>query len=172
MPRGAQREIETRDPAVEPVHPFERGVFNGFNGPPRSPPVDHLGLAMAVDRLSQGGVVAVASNATRWLDPGLGKALGILDREVLGAEVAVVDQAATLDRAPIIERLFESIQHEADNCRPADPPACDLASVDVDHEGCVYLTSSEQLAGVMADQRLCTEDKVTVKSRQSSIEIT
>lgn len=58
-----------------------------------------LGLAKTVDRLGQGIVIAVVDVAHRWLDPGLGKALGILDRHVLAAAIAVVDQAATMDRS-------------------------------------------------------------------------
>src|SRR3546814_11706159 len=47
------------EPAVvEPVHPFERGIFNGLKGSPRTSPVDYLGLVKAVDRLGQGVVVA------------------------------------------------------------------------------------------------------------------
>ena len=38
---------------VEPVDPFDRGVFDGFKAAPRSTPVDHLGLVGAVDRLGQ-----------------------------------------------------------------------------------------------------------------------
>jgi len=40
-----------QSPVVEPVHPFKRGVFNGFKGPPGAPPVfrclaqDLVGLA-------------------------------------------------------------------------------------------------------------------------------
>ena len=84
---------------VEPVDPFERGVFNGLEGSPRTSSVDHLGLVKAVDRLGQGVVVAVAHAAYRRLDPGFGKALGRLDRDVLAAAVAVVDQATTMDGA-------------------------------------------------------------------------
>lgn len=40
--------------------------------------MDDLDLVKAVDRISQGVVVAVANTADRRLDPGLGKALGIL----------------------------------------------------------------------------------------------
>src|SRR3546814_4856778 len=42
--------------------------------------------------------IAVADAADRWLDPGLGKAFGVLDRYILAAAVAVVDEAATMDR--------------------------------------------------------------------------
>ena len=53
----------------------------------------------------------------------------------MAAAVAVVDQATTMDRAPIMDRLFEGIQHEAGMRRPAHPPAHNIAGVDVDHEG-------------------------------------
>ena len=44
---------------------------------------DHFGLVEAVDCLGQSVVVAVADAADRRLDPGFGKALGVLDRHVL-----------------------------------------------------------------------------------------
>jgi hypothetical protein len=50
----------------------------------------------------------------------------------LAAAVAVVDQAATMDRAPIMDRLLQGIQHEAGVRRPAHPPAHDIAGIDVD----------------------------------------
>src|SRR3546814_12365258 len=31
-------------PVVEPVDPFERGIFDSFKGSPRTSPVDHLRL--------------------------------------------------------------------------------------------------------------------------------
>ena len=45
--------------------------------------MDDLGLVEAVDRLGESVVVAVADAADRWLDAGLGQALGVLDRDVL-----------------------------------------------------------------------------------------
>ena len=53
-----------------------------------------LGLVEAVDRLGQGVVIAVAHTADRRLDAGLGEALGVLDRQVLAAAIAVMDEAA------------------------------------------------------------------------------
>ena len=35
---------------IEPVHPFEGGVFDGLERSPRAAPVDRLGLVEAVDR--------------------------------------------------------------------------------------------------------------------------
>lgn len=97
--------------------------------------MDNLGLVKTVDRLRQGVVIAVANTPDGWLDPGLGKALGILDRDILAAAVAVVDQAATVDGSPIVDRLLQGIQHETGVRRPAHPPAHDIAGVNVDHEG-------------------------------------
>lgn len=38
-------------PVVEPIHPFERGILDGFERAPWPAPVDHLGLVKAIDRL-------------------------------------------------------------------------------------------------------------------------
>ena len=71
---------------VEPVDPFERGVFDRLERPPRPTPVDHLGLVKAIDRLGQSVVIAVADATDGWLDPCLGKPFGVFDRDVLAAE--------------------------------------------------------------------------------------
>jgi len=97
--------------------------------------VDYLGSVEIIDGLGQGVVIAVPHAAHRRLDACLGKALSIPDRDVLAAPVAVVDQTATMDWAPVMDRLFQGIQHEAGMRRPARPPAYDIAGVDVDHEG-------------------------------------
>jgi len=68
---------------IEPVDPFERGIFDSFEAAPKPAQVDHLGSVEAVDRLGQSVVITVANAANRRLDPGLGKALGVLDRQVL-----------------------------------------------------------------------------------------
>lgn len=70
-------------PFVEAIHPFERDLFHGFRGSPRSPTVAHLSLVNTVDGLNQSVAVIVANTPGRWFDPGLGKALGKLDRHVL-----------------------------------------------------------------------------------------
>src|SRR5215204_7726425 len=48
---------------VEPVDPFQCRVFDGFEGSPRPPLMDDLGLVEAVDGLGQGVVIAVAHTA-------------------------------------------------------------------------------------------------------------
>lgn len=46
-----------------------------------------------------------------------------------------MDEASTMDRPPIMDRLFQGIQHEAGMRCPADPPAHDIAGEHVDYEG-------------------------------------
>lgn len=46
--------------------------------------MDHLGLVKAIDRLGQGVVITVADTPDRRLDPGLGEALGLFDRYIMG----------------------------------------------------------------------------------------
>ena len=69
---------------VEPVDPFQCRVFDGFEGSPGPPPMHDLGLVEAIDGLGQGVVITVADTADRGLDAGLGEALCVFDRQVLG----------------------------------------------------------------------------------------
>ena len=88
------------------------------NDAPRSAPMDDLGLVEAVDRFGEGVVVAVADAADRRLDAGLGQALGVFDRDVLAASVAVMDEPAAMHGPPLVERLLQRIEHEARMRRP------------------------------------------------------
>lgn len=63
------------------------------------------------------------------------KAFGVLDRRVLTASHAVVDQLATMDWPPVVDRLLEGAEHKSCMCRAAHPPATDIAGVDIDCEG-------------------------------------
>ena len=80
-------------PIVEPVDPFEGGVFNGFKGFPWSSPMDEFGLVETVDGFGQGVVVAVPDTADRRFDAGQAEPLGIADGQVLAAPVRVMDQS-------------------------------------------------------------------------------
>lgn len=120
---------------VEPIDLFERGVLDSFEAAPGSAPADHLGFVEAVDRFGQSVVVAVADTADRRLDAGLGEALGVLDRHVLRPTVAMMDQAATVGRSAIVERLFERIEDGAGVRRPAGAPAYNPSGVGIDDEG-------------------------------------
>jgi hypothetical protein len=47
---------------IEPVDPFQRGVFDIFERAPRALPVDELGLVETVDGFCQGVVITVAGS--------------------------------------------------------------------------------------------------------------
>ena len=99
---------------IEPVvGPFEGGVFDGLERSPRAVPVDRLGLVKAVDRFGQRVVVAVADAAYRRIHPGFGRALGIFDRQVLDAAVAVTHETRSPGGLAGVYRLLQGIQNEA-----------------------------------------------------------
>src|SRR6201989_352254 len=62
--------------------------------------MDHLGLVKTVDGFSQGVVVAVADAARRRLDASFGQALGVFDRHILAAPVAVMHEPPAMDGPP------------------------------------------------------------------------
>ena len=70
-------------PVVEPIDPFERCVFDGFDGAPRSASMDDLRFEETVDGFRQSVVIAVADAADGRLDPGFGQTPGIFDRQIL-----------------------------------------------------------------------------------------
>ena len=67
---------------VEPVEPFEGGELDPFKMAPGAALANHPGLVQADDGLGQGIVVGIPDLAHRRLDPGLGQALGVADRQV------------------------------------------------------------------------------------------
>jgi hypothetical protein len=119
---------------VEPVDPFEGGELDGLERPPRPPPMDHLSLEQAVDRLGQSIVVAVADAADGWLDTGLGEPLGVAQSKVLRAPVAGMHEAAALEGTALVQGLLQSVEHEGGIGGSGDPPTDDAAGEDVDHE--------------------------------------
>jgi hypothetical protein len=58
----------------------------------------------------------------------------------LAASIAMVHEPAAMDGPPIMERLFQCVQHEARMRRPAHPPANDPAGIGVDDESHVNET--------------------------------
>src|SRR5438105_3086439 len=123
---------------VEPIDPVQRGPLDVLARAPRRAPVDHLGLVQPVDRLGQRVVVGVADAAYRWLQAGLGQPLGVANRHVLHAPVAVMHEPIGIDRTTGIERLFKSIEHEVGPRRARSLPADDPAREHVDDEGNVH----------------------------------
>jgi len=58
--------------------------------------MDDLGLVEAIDRFREGIVVTIADAADRRLDACFREPLGILDRDVLAASVAVMHEPAAM----------------------------------------------------------------------------
>src|SRR2546425_1721359 len=79
-------------PMVEPVDPLERRVLDVVDALPRTTPADEFGLVQPDDRLGEGVIERVAAAAHRGHGAGLGQALGVADRQVLGTPVAVMDE--------------------------------------------------------------------------------
>src|SRR5262245_27838804 len=97
--------------------------------------MDELRLVETVDRLGESIVITVADAANRRLDARLRQSLGILDRDVLAASIAVVHEPTAMARAPIMEGLLQRIQYKAGMRRTGSPPAHDAPGVGIDHEG-------------------------------------
>lgn len=74
---------------VEPIDPFEGGELARFEVTPGATLTNHLGLVQADDGLGQRIVIGIPDVAHRRLDSGLGETLGVANRQVLGATVAV-----------------------------------------------------------------------------------
>jgi hypothetical protein len=64
---------------VEPIDPFEGGVFDALQRFSWSAAMDHLGLVKTVDGFGECVVIAVADAADRRLDACLHQAFGVLD---------------------------------------------------------------------------------------------
>ena len=131
---------------VEPVDPFEGGVFHGIEAAPGATAVDDLGLEQPVDRLGQGVVIAVANTSDRRLYPCFGEAFGVFDRYVLATPIAMVDEAAPMGRPALVDRLLQGIQHKAGVGCAADPPANNIAGIDVVNPGAIIPHRSGQIS--------------------------
>ena len=125
--------VQTR--IVIPVDPFQGFPFDLTDGLPRAEKLDDLGLEQADDAFGQRVVIGIPDAADRSVDPGLCQSLGISDRQLLAAPVAVMDQLVHLGGCPLADGLVQGIENETGRHRGRDPPAYDLAGEDVDYEG-------------------------------------
>ncbi len=85
---------------IEPAGPFKGCKLDGFEGLLRTAPMDHFGLIEAVYGLGQ-GIITITDAADGGLDLGLRQAFGVLDRDILGSAIGVVDEAAAMLWAPL-----------------------------------------------------------------------
>src|SRR5207237_7936230 len=79
-------------------------------------------------------IVRIARAANRRLDPGFREALGVSDRQVLHAAIAVMDQRLGAGERTIVERLLESIERQIISQRTRHAPADNPAGEPVDDE--------------------------------------
>src|ERR1022692_4981109 len=75
---------------IEPVDPFERRVFHGLEVPPRTAPVNKLGLVRSNDRLGKCVVVRIAHAAYRRLDSRFGQPPGEANRQKLATAIPLL----------------------------------------------------------------------------------
>ena len=75
--------------------------------------MDDLGLAEPVDGLGERVVMAVAHAANRGLDTNFRQMPGVAKRHQLASTIAMVNQAATMQRARLMRRLFQRTRHKA-----------------------------------------------------------
>ncbi len=116
---------------VEPVHPFEGGEFHGLERPPWGAPVNDLGLVEAVDALGQGVVVAVADGRRLAARCRFGRGARCSGWRRTGCPVAVMHETAAIQRAPLVQRLFQRIWHEARLRRSRYAPTDDPVGIGV-----------------------------------------
>ena len=115
-----------QQPAViEPVDPFQRGELDCLETPPRSTPIYDLDLVKPVERFGERIVVGIADAPDRRLEPGVGLALGIFNRHILAAPVAMVDQAAAMVGPAFVQVPLKRIEDKGRLRCPADAPADD-----------------------------------------------
>ena len=65
---------------VEPIDPFEGGVFNGLQAAPWPSAVDDFGIEQTVDRFGQGIVIGPTEDADRRCNFRLCQSFGVFDR--------------------------------------------------------------------------------------------
>jgi len=122
-------------PVVEPVHPFQGRELDGLEAAPWPAPMDHFGLLETVDGFGESIVVGIADASDGRFDASFSQTLGVFDRNVSAAPVAVVHERAAMDRPSTMQRLLQCIEHAARMRRARGPPAHDRAGIGVDDNG-------------------------------------
>src|SRR5258708_25280547 len=115
---------------VPPVDPCGGRQLDVDGGAPGSLSVDELRFEEAVDGLGKGVVITVPTRTNRGHSPGLGEALGVADREVLHAPVAVVDEGGEVIAAAVPDRPLPSVEGGGGAEGGGDPPPPREAAVD------------------------------------------
>src|SRR6266550_4704666 len=137
---------------VEPIDPFQRGVLHCLNTSPGTATVNDLGLEQADDGFGECVVVGIANTPDRRLRTRIGQALGVPDRQILGAAIAVMHDA--LDSGARPDRLRQRIEHQLSAHRARYAPADDPASEHVNHERHVHESGPGRDGGEVRDPKL------------------
>lgn len=114
---------------VKPVDPLKGGKFHGLDVAPGASPMDGLSLEQAVDRLGESIFVAIADAPDRRLDASFGELLGVTNRDVSRSMIAMTNEPAASEGAPIVRRLFEGNEDEAGLGRARNAPADDVSKI-------------------------------------------
>ena len=77
-------------PVIEPVDPFQRCVFHGFQMSPWAATVNDLGFVEPDDGLGQCVVVGITHTAHGGLDARFGQPFGVANRQILAAPDALL----------------------------------------------------------------------------------
>lgn len=117
----AQRFHQAR--AVVPGHPFQRGILDVLEPPPRAEMVDDLGLVEPVDGLGERVVIRITPTAHRGVDAGDEQAIRVADGEILRAAVAVMHERAI--EVAVVQRLLQGVEREVRAQGGRRPPADD-----------------------------------------------
>src|SRR5690606_32058502 len=110
-------------------------VLDGLERAPRTLLPDQFGLVEADNRLRECVVVGGADAPDGRLYAGFGESLGVTNRDVLHAAIAVVNERLTGAKIAVVQRLLERIQCDIATQRARHSPTDDRAGVRIDHEG-------------------------------------
>ena len=120
---------------IEPMDPLQRRELHRLDVSPRATPTDDFGLVQPDDRFSQRIVVGIPDAAHRRLEAGLFQSLGIANRKILRASVAVMNQGLIGARRTLVERLLQRIERQVGTQRIRYSPADDATRIGIDDEG-------------------------------------
>ena len=75
--------------------------------------MDDLGFVETVDGFGESIVIGISNTADGRFDTSFSQALGVFDRDVLAAPVAMVHKPDAMDWPPIMQGLLQRVEHEA-----------------------------------------------------------
>ena len=89
-------------------------------------------LVQTVEGLDQGVVIGTANAVHRGIDASIRQSLGIANGQIWPAAVGVVTEATLMNRASIMQGLFQCIQYKVCLWRAGNTPTHDLICEGID----------------------------------------